>query len=307
MCTSNPGKRIGILVLLGALVVFSQAMAGQSTPGTSGGSARIFVYNQSVAFDLKKGPVKVQSGVTIKDVNYAAYNPQQGRTLAYIVTPGGKGPFAGLVFFHWLGTPNGDRSEFLDEAVTLAKQGTISLLIQGFFPWREKPTDARADRRRVIDQTIEVRRALDLLLSQPGVDPKRIGYVGHDYGAMYGGIVAGIEKRIKAYVLIAGMGSFSDWSLQYFPATAAQGEDAYRKVMNEVDPINYVSHAAPAALLFQFANYDSYIPKTVAAAFYDHASQPKQVKWYDTLHDMNNESARKDRRAWLTQQLRLAN
>ena len=66
----------------------------------------------------------------------------------------------------------------------------------------------------VIDQTIEVRRALDLLLSQPQVDAKRLAFVGHDYGAIFGGIVAGVEKRVKACVLMAGMGNFSDWSLR---------------------------------------------------------------------------------------------
>lgn len=55
----------------------------------------------------------------------------------------------------------------------------------------------------MIDETIEVRRALDLLLAQPQVNRKRIGFVGHDYGAMYGALVAGVEKRVKAYVLIA--------------------------------------------------------------------------------------------------------
>jgi pimeloyl-ACP methyl ester carboxylesterase len=94
---------------------------------------------------------------------------------------------------------------------------------------QEPPTDGKADRRQVIDQTIEVRRAIDLLLLQPEVDPKRVGYVGHDYGAMYGSIVAGHDKRVKAYVLIAGMGNFGDWSLKYclLPACKAQKRPAH--------------------------------------------------------------------------------
>jgi len=39
--------------------------------------------------------------------------------------------------------------------------------------------------------------------------------------------------------------------------------------------------------------------------FYEKASQPKEVKFYDAEHDMNVELARKDRRDWLTRQLRL--
>jgi pimeloyl-ACP methyl ester carboxylesterase len=211
-----------------------------------------------------------------------------------------------VLFFHWLGEPKGDRSEFLDEAMGLAKYGAVSLLIQGYFPWAEPFTEVEADRQRIRQQTIEVRRAMDLLLSQAGVDPKRVGYVGHDYGAMYGSIVAGLEKRARTYILIAGMGTFSDWSLKYWPATAAKGDEVYRRNMDTLDPAHYISRAAPASLLFQFANSDKYISKATATAFYEAASKPKQVEWYDTDHYLNIEAARNDRRVWLTRQLGLA-
>lgn len=307
MRTPRATQRPGILILLGALLLASsQAAALGLSTERKGEPARLFDYDRTAAFDLKEESAKEQGGVTVRDVNYAAYDKRRGRVKAYLVKPGGKGPFACVLFFHWLGRPNGDRNEFLDEAVSLAKQGTLSLLIQGYFPWSEQPTDGPTDRQRVIDQTIEVRRALDLLLAQPGVDAKRVGYVGHDYGAMYGSILSGVEHRVRAYVFIAAIGNFSDWSLKYWPATAARGEQAYRQALEEVDPIHYVSRAAPAALLFQFSNSDMYISKEAASAFYARASGPKQIKWYDADHDLNVEAARSERRAWLTRQLRLA-
>jgi dienelactone hydrolase len=283
---------------------------GHSRPAAATSRAQVsslsrFAYDRSAAFDLKVESSKEENRVTIKDVNYAAYDPRHGRIRAFLIAPAGRGPFAGVVFFHWLGKPNGDRSEFLDEAVAMAKQGTVSLLIQGYFPWSEDPTDGPADRQRVIGQTIEARRALDLLLSQPKVDRRRVGYVGHDYGAMYGAILAGVETRVRAYVLMAGIGNFGDWSLKYWPGTAKGGEEAYRQAMRAVDPILYVPHAAPAALLFQFSNTDIYISKDSATAFFAAASQPKQIKWYDVSHQLNIEQALHDRRDWLMRQLRL--
>lgn len=301
-------QRAGILFLLGAIIVTSltpNASTLRHKPDDE--ATRLFDYDRSAAFDVREESTRNENGVVIRDISYAAAAPGRGRIKAYLVRPDGKGSFAGLTFFHWYGEPNGDRNEFLAEAVALARQGAVSLLIQGRVPWSEPFTDLTEDRRRIIEQTVEVRRAFDLLLSQPGVDPKRVGFVGHDYGAMYGGIVAGLEKRAKAYVLVAGMGSFSDWSLKYWPATAtAKGEEAYRRGMDAVDPVRYVSRAAPAALFFQFANSDKYIPKATATAFSDAASQPKQVAWYEAQHDLNVEAARKDRRVWLTRQLRLA-
>ena len=300
------GRRLVIAITLTFLLtVFSHSMALPPPQKTSSETARLFAY-KSVAFDLKEESAKEQDGITIRDVNYAAHTPQRGRIKAYLVRPAGKGRFAGLLFFHWLGEPNGDRNEFLDEAVALAKQGTVSLLIQGYFPWAVAPKDGETDRQRVIDETIEVRRALDLLITQPQVDRKRIGFVGHDYGAMYGATVSGLEKRVKTYVLMAAPGTFSDWSLKYWPASAAKGEEAYRLAIGALDPIRYVSGAAPAALLFQFSNTDKYIQKATASEFVLAASEPKRVIWYDALHDLNIEAARKDRREWLTRHLGLA-
>lgn len=211
----------------------------------------------------------------------------------------------GVLFFHWLGEPNGDRNEFLDEAVELAKRGTVSLLIQGYFPWTIQPINGETDRQRVIDETIEVRRALDLLMLQTNVDRKRIGYVGHDYGAMYGSILSGVDKRVRTYVFVAGMGNFGDWSLKYWKGPPASGADTYRKVMTSVDPLSYLGRAAPSTLLFQFSNADKYISKATATEYYESASHPKQVRWYGADHAMNLEAVRKDRSDWLTRQLRL--
>jgi dienelactone hydrolase len=286
-----------LLVLMVLVFVAPQTTYAQVT----------FTYDSSVVFDLKEESAKEQAGVTIRDVSYAAYTPQRGRIKAYLVQPRGKGPFAGVLFFHWYGTPNGNRNQFLNEALSLAKQGAASLLIQGYFPWAVAPANADKDRQRVIDETIEVRRALDLLLSQPQVDRKRIGYVGHDYGAMYGAITAAVDKRVKAYILIAGIGSFSDWSLDYWlKAIPAADKEAYREALKPVDPITHVASAAPADLLFQFANSDEHIKKEAAIAFSDAASSPKEVTWYDGKHELNVEAARSDRLAWLTRKLQLA-
>ena len=174
MCTLTFDHPIRIVLLIGTMLVASaQARASllsaeldkNHNKNADRNNARTFAYDPSRPFDLKEESAKELEGVTIRDVNYAAYVPKHGRIKAYLIQPSGKGPFAGLLFFHWLGDVKSDRTEFLDEAVALGKQGTASLLIQGYFPWSEAPTDGQTDRQQIIDQTIEVRRALDLLLS----------------------------------------------------------------------------------------------------------------------------------------------
>ncbi len=136
------------------------------------------------------------------DLNYAAHDPTfspttGGRTLAYLVKPHGEGPFAGVIYLHWLGAGNSTRAQFLDEAVAMAQRGAIGLLVQGYFPWMANPAGDERDRPLITGQVAELRRAIDFLLVQPGVDPDRLGFVGHDFGATYGGTLAGVEQPPK--------------------------------------------------------------------------------------------------------------
>ena len=277
---------------------------GESTPNSTAQSDA-FAYDASTDLDLKDQTTKTSDGVIIRDVDYASYQNRHGRIKAYIVRPDREGSFAGILFFHWLGEEKSNRTEFLEEATKLARDGAVSVLIQGFFPWSEKPVDGPTDRQKVIDQTIEVRRAFDLLLAQPGVDPKRVGFVGHDYGAMFGAITSGLEHRAKACVLMAGLGTFSDWSLKYWPNTAQKGEAAYRQALDSLDPARYVGQAAPASFLYQFATQDKYISRQSAESFFAATSEPKAIKWYDIDHSLSTPAAAKDRLEWLHEQLGL--
>jgi dienelactone hydrolase len=292
--------KLFVLTIVALLVV--TAAAQKQAP-----SETLFAYDHSATLDVKEVSSREQDGVTIRDLNFASSNPDHKRVDAYLVSPKGTGKFAGLLFFHWLGEVKSDRNEFLDEAIVLAKRGTVSLLMQGYFPWTKQPSEAQQDRRQIINQVIEVRRALDLLLSQPNIDTKRIGFVGHDYGAMYGSLVGGIEKRVKTFVFLTAHPRFSDWSLKYWPVTAKAGEDVYRSAVGELDPVNYVSHAAPASQLFQFATKDKYIDHAAATLLYDAATNPKQIRWYETIHELNVPAAKSDREAWLAKQLKLPN
>ena len=54
--------------------------------------------------------------------------------------------------------------------------------------------------------TSDLRRGVDLLLSRPDVAKDRLGYAGGSYGGAQGGLLSGVETRIKAYVLVVGDG-----------------------------------------------------------------------------------------------------
>lgn len=243
----------------------------------------LFDYDRTASLHVQERSESDRDGVKIHDISYAT---QGGRVTAYLVAPPGQGPFPGVVFLHWGG---GNRSEFLDEALQFAKRGVVSLLIDA--PWNWRGFVPRSPDDTPVQTVISIRRAVDLLVSRPDVDANRLGYVGHSLGATWGGVLAGVEKRITAYVLMAGYARPS----VYYPSNAPSPF---------LDAIHHVGHAAPSPLFFQFAKQDEYVAKSAALEFYEAGSDPKLIRWYDAMHSLSDR-ARLDRVEWLGTQLGL--
>jgi hypothetical protein len=162
---------------------------------------RMFAYDNKIPMSVSETGSEKRGDVIIHDITFVGI---QNRIKAYLVTPAGKGPFAGILFVHWLGDPNTtNRTEFLSEAVSLASEGTVCLLIDAMWAkpgWYDQRIPEE-DYLNSIRQVVELRRAMDLLLDRPGVDPKRIAYVGYEFGAMYGAVMGSVDGRAKTYVL----------------------------------------------------------------------------------------------------------
>ena len=149
---------------------------------------------------------------------------------------------------------------------------------------------------------LDLRRSLDVLLAQPAVDPARVAYVGHDYGAMYGSIVAGVDRRVKAVVLMTPTAHLSTWNLI---VKSRPDPEAYAARMAIYDPAVYLPHATIAGLYLQFARSDKYVSEQDAQTIIEAAPEPKQVSWYDADHDLATDQVRADRLSWLVAQLQL--
>jgi dienelactone hydrolase len=191
----------------------------------------------------------------------------------------------------------------------LARRGAASLLIEA--PWAQGEAWGRTmgepehDRQEHTQTVIDLRRAIDLVTAQPEVDAKRIGYVGHSFGALFGGILAGVEKRIKAFVLLAGVGSFTDIAAVNIPTLNAMALEAYSQGLAPIDPIHYIGQAAPSALFFQLARQDMF-PSDKLVTYAEAGSEPKRVAWYDADHYSVNDAGRSDRMKWLQTELDLS-
>ena len=146
-----------------------------------------------------------------------------------------------------------------------------------------------------------------MLLARKDVDPKRLAYVGHSYGAQWGAILTAVDRRMRTAVLVAGVGEIGDVLIknpdpelaELRKALPAGVLDKYVQVVGELDAIRFIPKAAPVSVLMQFGHFEEHFDRDSANRYIVAASEPKKVVWYDSAHDMNDPQALRDRYAWL--------
>jgi len=255
--------------------------------------------------DLRLIGKRVQDG--LESQLLVIQTPFGYRRVAEMFRPESGEALAAILYVHWYEPESRDsnRSQFVEEAKELARGGTVCLLIEtlwsdpDFFIKRTQEDDMQNS----IEEVVNIRRAMDLLLSQPEIDPARFAYVGHDFGGMYGVLVGSLDQRPTQYVIMAATPRFPDWYL-YLPKLEGEAREAFIKQMVEIDPIVHAPSLAPASVFFQFGTDDPHVPKERAEEFFASANEPKEMTWYESGHGLN-EVATSDRKKWLREKLGL--
>jgi cephalosporin-C deacetylase-like acetyl esterase len=221
------------------------------------------------------------------------------------VLPEAEGRHPAVIFQH--GGGDARRSDFQDEAIDLAGAGIASLSVDAPFnrpgraPWL---TWGVKDRAAYVQNVIDLRRGIDLLAQRPEVDPERIALAGFSYGGGLAGIVAAVDHRLAAVVVMSGPGRITgplraEGVRQRIPAKKLA---RYVAAMKTVDAIPYVGRAT-APFLFQFGRRDTLTASGAFKAYAAAAPKGATVKWYPAGHELCA-CATRDRRAWLVEHLR---
>lgn len=274
--------------------------AAQSPAPADSLPLHLFAYDRAAPLELRDSVIGSEGGVSIHAVSFAS--PRGGRATGRLFVPAGAGPFAGVVLAH--GMP-GNAEAFTGRGVYIARHGAVVIAIDA--PWARRggpplsftPADS-ADQVQLI---VDLQRAVDVLLARRDVDPARLAYVGRSYGGAMGALLAGVERRLKTYVLAVADGGLVAHALQGSSEDPPPGapEEQWRRwlaAMKPIEPIRFVGRAAPAALFFQSALRDRAVARDDAEAVHAAASEPKTVKWYDTEHPLDA-AAYLDQLRWL--------
>ena len=292
MVSDNAGMLLAAFVLIGS---FQPAAP-----------ASLFNYDSSRPLGVKETARREDTGVLLRDITYATLTG--GSNAATLITPATPPatPSPAILFVHWYGppAPTSNRTQFIPDGMALARQGVTSLLIDT--PWSVptyfKSRTREEDYSRSVQQVRDLRRALDVLLTQPGVDLTRVAYVGHDFGAMYGTLAAAVDPRVTHFVFMAGTASFSDWFL-YGPKLEGEARDRFIAQLAPLDPVKWVPKLR-GPVLMQFADTDEHVSTPRRELLAAAAPKGTEVRVYKAGHELSEESTR-ERLTWLRKVLRV--
>lgn len=288
---------------LGLLLAASPACAQDGPPAPAAGPLPLeaFAYDRSAPLDLREAPFRVVEGAEVTAISFAS--PKGGRATGLLFVPTRQGPHAGIVLQH--GMP-GSASEMFGHGVQLARHGAVAVALDAPFT-RRGGTPVRftaADSAEQVQLIVDLQRAVDLLLARREVDPARLAYVGRSYGGAMGALLAGVERRLKGYVLMVGDGGlvahFTGPDDRYGPLQRLSADERRRwlAAMGPIEPSRFVGRAPPAAILFQSGRRDELVPVADAEALHRAAGEPGTVLWYDAGHDLGPR-ALADQLRWL--------
>jgi dienelactone hydrolase len=264
--------------------------SSQPTQNIYEDNLHLFDYEMDLPVSITENDVQQEESYALHDIAYPS--PKGGDVTAYLLIPEGAGPQAGILLMHG---SSGSRETLLPLAQDLVLTGAVVMTIDGpaaRTPNRDWIHFTDQDREEQIQLIVDLRRAVDLLAQHPSVDPARLGYVGYSYGAAMGGLLAGVEHRIRAYGLMVGDGGLvthfmeGDEPVGGFETIPAGMREDWLEAMGPIEPIYYVSHAAPSVLFFQNARDDSLVTEADALAYQAAGSEPKRVEWYESGHGL---------------------
>ena len=265
---------------------------------------QLYVYDRSAPLDVQLTSKDSRSNYALYNISYSL--PEKQRADGFLAVPQGSGRKPAVIWMHSSGA-----LAWLGDAVLLAQCGAVSLIVN--VPGGGVAGTPEGDRDAMIMAVVALRRAADVLEARDDVDASRIAVVGHSFGAMMSAVAASIDPRFKAAVFEAGLLGMSI-HIGTSPHPWAQGVrkqlggqlEHYLEVISVVDAAHYIGQAPNIPKLFQSALYDPGVPHDDASKFYEAATGPKEMKWYETAHDIDDIGAIADRTRFLAKALRLS-
>ena len=258
----------------------------------------LFDYDATAPLNLETTVEDTIRGVEVSAISFDS--PDGGRVTGFLLDPiDHPGPRPAIVLSFGVNT------DFMTgNADLLARHGAVVIAIDapGVRRGGQFLQFTAQDSAEQVQMMKDLQRAVDVLVAHPRVDEQRIAFQGNGYGAAMGVLFAAVEERLQGAALVlpeAGMVSrYTGTGKGVLEGMSCATRSAWLRAMTPIEPIRFISHATPTALLMQSGMLDLQVPQAEAEAVHAAAAEPKTIRWYQAGRQLGEE-AFLDRIAWL--------
>ncbi len=242
-------------------------------------------YDRSLPLKATKLKITENDLFTRYHVTYLSTNNQTVR--GFLNIPGsGTPPYPAIIYLHGVG--DSKSSDYVELGTAIFTAGgfavlTIDIQYHGERRNEWAKFDLKGDMRyttrdAIVQTVIDLRRGIDFLESEEGIDQDRTGFLGISLGGIIGAIFVGLDERVEAPIIALAGGGLR-WA---FGFDAFYGET--KDYLNVIEPLNFIGRVSPRPLLMINAEKDKVIPRKSTEMLYRKAGRPKEIKWFDTKH-----------------------
>jgi len=279
-------------------------------------SAKEFLLAQRAKFKNTPLNYREQTIQNLKKIRVAEsyYDSWDGhRVKALLTEPLKPGTSPALIFAHPF---SGDVTTFLPDAISYAKAGFISLIIEAPFK-RKKPYLMEMDlknpktvRAGYLQWIGDIIKGYDLLEQSVIVDQQKMGFIGRNIGASLTGILTAVEERVQATAYQAGLPQLSHfWKSGDSWAVYKREQEVGRESLNELavqvadmDFLANIGDSHCASWLCQFGDQDHWIPPNMIQLLGKEIPTKSDIRIYDDDYRLSTELVRMDLLAWLKEE-----
>jgi len=259
--------------------------------------------NRPEAFSYTMRPMMESEGVTMWSVTFAS--PIVGKDVetntvwCEYFQSHKPGPRPAVVVLHLLAN-NFAMPRII--AQSLATAGVDAMMVKLPYYAERRPKDpARAMQmhkdldvlqRGVVQAVCDVRRAMQFLSVQNGVDRERIGLCGVSLGALITALTIGVDGNVPTAVIIMGGVNLAEIiatesretnGMRAYLAEHKIGREKLTRMLRPIEPMTYISRAKGTRVMMVNAAQDHIIPPTCTEALMQQLDRP-QVQSYPANH-----------------------
>jgi len=324
-------KRILLSVIL--VAVQAGAAAANETPLTAGGGTVIetrsdkcipmdygYLYDADQPLEETMELEEETETYSKYRVTYVSVNNMTVPAL-YIVPKSGE-TFPALIFMNGKG---GSKDDIMPYADRLVAEGFAVFAADPQYHGERKRAHRKINGRHIftmvgaIRQTVlDYHRGIDFLSSRPEINTEGILYLGGSMGGIIGAIVCGVDTRIDACVLTVAGGPWTEMAkknpldqdaaeMNEFRKENNLSWDQLQELLDPADPVNFVGLISPRPLLMINGKNDIIVPPRATKILFEHAKQPKEIRWMNYSHMLPYDELLPGVLAWAKEKMSLDN